>query len=308
MLTVFGCEAMQQEMPSFSKAQVTTSIFDKIPKSVAGYLYGIPQFFSFKQQLHTYGIPSGDGQSFKRLDSAIEHEIIDLLEEADFNWSGLAIMALNPEVAASTPGFVITSHALFVDENWWQSINTSITPDTDPAASSREIKRFFIALMIEQSKKGHYRKQLATKMVVDGVLVSLVIGVATYTLAPSVCSWVADSLPCSQWLGQVPTAVSTTIEQTCDHFYAPSMCVMASKTAWSSLLSPSVGPCVHALLTEPVANYLAQQSCSKAFESLVNRQALADYCTRIKTQGDVHSPLDELVTMVESSASGCSDY
>lgn len=292
--------------PSMHAMDLSPSVFDRVPKSISGYLYGLPQFFSAKHQLHTYGIPIKESQDYEPLDQTMHDEIVFLLKEIQFDPSSIFITQLNAARIQDTPGFIVTSSGIFIDPVWWRSIGTTgNTFDGDREESqdstAQEIKRFFISLMVEQLKKGQYRKQLATKMIVDGILVSTIIGIATYTVAPSVCSWVAQTVPGTGWLESVTTGIATTANQTCDQFYAPSLCIMAGKTAWSSLLAPGVGPCVHALLTEPVARYLAQQSCSKALESIINKQALIEYCKEMKTLGKSNDQFDQVLDTAEQS-------
>lgn len=276
------------------KVQVPSSVFDRIPAKIAYFMYGVPQFFSVKQQLGTYGIAQDDGKNYEQLDAAVYNELVAFLKKASLDLSQVVITKLNPEMAQDTPGFVVTNGCIFIDQNWW----LSITPNA--GSSAQEVKRFFSTLIAEQFKNGQYRKHLATKIIVDGVLVSAVIGIMTYTIGPSVCSWVSETVPGTTWLESMSTGITETANQTCSQFYAPSLCMMAGKTAWSSLLAPGVAPCVHAVLTEPVARYLSLQASTKAFDSIINKQALREYCSKM-SESDNGAHYEQLLNTLEES-------
>ncbi|MGE0010560.1 MAG: hypothetical protein AB7F19_01185 [Candidatus Babeliales bacterium] len=259
VLAISPLYGMENERVSIPALQVKSSIFDRIPKQIAGYLYGLPEFFSVKQQLAAYGIPTAT-EGYLELDPAVYAEIAPLLKEADLDPADIFMLQLDKEKAQEAPGFIVTNGGIFIDQAWWLSLKTH--------ENALEIKKFFSALMVEQYAQGQYRKKLAVKMVVDGILVSTVIGIVSYTLAPSLCSWMAESVPGTAWLETISTGIATTANQTCDQFYSPSLCIMAGKTAWSSLLTPGVGPLVNAVITAPVARYLAEQARAKALEKI----------------------------------------
>lgn len=271
--------------PSETTLKVKSSILDRIPARLAGYLYGIPEFFSAKQQLALYGILLPDGKGYAQLEKEVHAEIINLLHQTESDLSETFLAPLNAEKAANTPGFIVTNGGIFIDQAWWQSL--------DAKEDSVDLKRFFTALMAEQYEQDQYRKELAIKMVVDGILVSTVIGIVTYTVAPSVCSWVAETIPGTTWLEAASTGIATTATETCDQFYSPALCMMAGKTVWSSLLAPGVGPYVHALLTEPVARYLAEQAHTRAFEKIVNKQAINEFYNQLHSSDTESSEGDE---------------
>lgn len=277
-----------------SEVQVPSSVFDRIPATIAYCMYGLPQFFSVKQQLRTYGIALEDGKGYEQLDTAVYNEVTALLKETSLDLTQIVMAKLNPDMAQNTPGFVVTNGCIFIDQNWW----LSIAPNA--GSSAPEVKRFFSTLISEQFANGQYRKHLATKIVVDGVLVSAVIGIITYTVAPSVCSWVSETVPGAGWLESMSTGITATANQTCSQFYAPELCMMAGKTAWSSLLAPGVGPCVHAVFTEPVARYLTEQASTKALGSIINKQALIDYCSKM-SESDNDTHYGQLLSSIEES-------
>lgn len=268
-----------------STLKVKPSLLDGVPARLAGYLYGLPEFFSAKQQLALYGMVLPEGKGYAELDKDIYAEIINLLHQTESDLSEIFLASLNPEKAANTPGFIVTNGGIFIDQAWWRSLGAK--------EDSLDLKRFFTALMVEQYEQGQYRKELALKMVVDGILVSTVIGIVTYTVAPSVCSWVAETVPGTGWLETASTSIATTATETCDKFYSPALCMMAGKTAWSSLLAPGVGPYVHALLTEPVARYLAEQAHTRAFEKIVNKQAINEFYNQLHGSDTESSDSDE---------------
>ncbi len=286
--SLFTLKGMDQQV------QVPSSVFDRIPAKVAYFMYGVPQFFSVKQQLHTYGIAQEDGKSYEQLDAAVYHEVAALFKETALDLSQIVIVKLNPEMAENTPGFVVTNGCIFIDQQWWLSIAQSA------GSSAQEVKRFFTTLIAEQLKNGQYRKHLATKIIVDGVLVSAVIGILTYTIAPSVCSWVSETVPGTSFLESMSTGITETANQTCSQFYAPGLCMMAGKTAWSSLLAPGVAPCVHAVFTEPVARYLSLQASTNALGSIINKQALIDYCSKM-SESDNGAQYEQLLSTLEES-------
>ncbi len=245
------------------------SIFDRISPRIAGYLYGIPEFFSVKQQCALYGIENKDG-GYEPLDAEILAEL-QVFFGPQIHLKAVTFAALNPEKAEEVPGFIVTNGCIFVDQAWWRSLALEETPS--------DIKKFFANVMIEQFKNGNYRKELATKIIVDGLLVSAVIGLVTYTVAPSLCTFLADKVPGGMLLDSLSNSIATTATQTCDQFYSPSLCMMAGKTVWSSLLAPGVGPLVHGALTAPVARYLVQQAHTRALERLVDKEAIAACCS-----------------------------
>lgn len=266
------------------------SIFDKVPQKLAYFLYGLPEFFSVKHQLYTYGIATGDDQ-YAPLDQSVQDEVLAYLKETTVNPSEILIMQLNAQ--QQNEAFVVTNGCIFIDQAWWQSI------DTDAGDAAAEVKKFFITLMAEQFEKGQYRKHLATKILVDGVIVSAVIGIATYTIAPIICSWMASNVPGTTWLENMSTGIAATANSTCDQFYSPSLCIAAGKTAWSSILAPGVGPALHAVLSAPVARYLALKASSKALASVADKTALAAYCAQMKESGKGEQ-YDQLLTVIEN--------
>lgn len=266
---------------------VDRSFTDHIPFDIAY----VPSLFSVRHQMAKYGIEKqdGTGYEFAQLSASVHKEVLDVLQELNFDYSATYILKLHPQLSTKATSVIVTNACIFIDEQEWLRLSD---PDlhfkfaqlveekgwdvTDPV---RAIKKYILKRAIAHYKNGTYRIKVASSLVVGAAL-----AVAVHKASSSVHEFVAEK---NADLGVTDTLSSAmpTLASVCSACYVPALFKFVAQAVVSSIIGDQLRGLAHGAVTGPLWKHLDKKAEQDtiASEQQDTKKLLVSYN---KTQAD----------------------